>query len=343
VFTNIAFHDTLQEALDIVKDNSILFIAQDSQYDHNMIKNSNKKIYGAIFPQIIYKNKHYSKGIVSFMIDDLIDISIHHLKSDNSIDISSKSNSIITIIDGLSSNISIFLEELFNNISKETTIIGGGAGKLTLQQEPVIFDSTATYQDSALLISSTKDITIGISHGWQILSEPLIATDTDKNILKQINFKNAYDVYKYIVEKDSKKSFSDNDFFDIAKSYPLGISKIDNQVLVRDPISTNQKELILVGDIDKNSVINILKGDKTNLINSAKEATNKANSNSSTTFVVDCISRLLFLEDDFSKELEEIIKNSNNSTLFGILSLGEIANNNQDYIEFYNKTCVVGR
>lgn len=54
------------------------------------------------------------------------------------------------------------------------------------------------------------------------------------------------------------------------------------------------------------------------------------------------VSQGVFLEDDFTKELDGIKKQVDNETLFGALTLGEIANNGNEYINFYNKTCVVG-
>ena len=53
---------------------------------------------------------------------------------------------------------------------------------------------------------------------------------------------------------------------------------------------------------------------------------------------------MLFLEDSFQEELQAVTRSisGTNITLFGVLSLGEIANTNRDYIDFYNKTCVIG-
>jgi hypothetical protein len=59
--------------------------------------------------------------------------------------------------------------------------------------------------------------------------------------------------------------------------------------------------------------------------------------------IVDCISRFLFLEEDFEKELINIkTQFPQNSQFWGVLTLGEIANESKENIEFYNKTCVVG-
>ncbi len=58
--------------------------------------------------------------------------------------------------------------------------------------------------------------------------------------------------------------------------------------------------------------------------------------------MIDCISRVLFLEDSFVKEIDSVSNIIGDLPLVGALTLGEIANKSDTYIDFYNKTCVVG-
>lgn len=195
-----------------------------------------------------------------------------------------------------------------------------------------------------------------------------MVTSSNKNILKSLNFmdafevyksvveedsglkfNNAFETYKNVVENDSGEQFNEDNFFDIAKSYPLGIVKFNKEIIVRDPIAKDEKgNMVLVGDLEQNSTINILKGNKKSLIESSNNAIKKAlesNNNKleiKNVVLFDCISRCIFLEEDFKEELGGIKKQVSNETLFGALTLGEIANNGNEYINFYNKTCVVG-
>ena len=59
-----------------------------------------------------------------------------------------------------------------------------------------------------------------------------------------------------------------------------------------------------------------------------------------TILLIDCISRGLFLGEGFIREIEAV--RAGNTPLIGALTLGEIANDGKDYMELYNKTCVVG-
>ncbi|NOR26155.1 MAG: hypothetical protein GQ542_17565 [Desulforhopalus sp.] len=55
---------------------------------------------------------------------------------------------------------------------------------------------------------------------------------------------------------------------------------------------------------------------------------------------MDCISRVLFLGDKLQEEIEAVQDAS--APLIGAFTIGEIANSGKDFLEFYNKTCIVG-
>lgn len=132
-------------------------------------------------------------------------------------------------------------------------------------------------------------------------------------------------------------------FFDLAKSYPFGIAKLDAESIVRNPLLTGEdSSLICVGAITEGSFVDILTGDKSSLITAARHAliSAKESCNSKTILFMDCISRVLFLDNDFKYELNAV--NDENIPLIGALTLGEIANSGKDYLEFYNKTAVIG-
>ena len=350
MFISMTYHET-QESLISSLDKEkkyLLLVAEQSNFSYELLP-KDFIFYGGIFPYVIYEGKHNKSGMVLVEIYEDVYVTCIPKMQYASLDNVCKDDakSIFVILDGLSSFIVEFLENLFEITPIESKMIGGGAGKLTLQQEPVVFTNVHFLQDAALIFSSNKEMGVGVNHGWQILHGPLIATKTDKNILQELNYENAFDIYKEIVEKDSGKKLTKENFFDIAKSYPLGITIYNSEVVVRDPIMTDEKELVLVGEMDANSVVNVLKGKKENLIKAAGIASITANKHSidesKSSLVVDCVSRLLFLEEDFTKELFEIKKHTKPYLKqWGMLSLGEIANANERNIEFYNKTCVVG-
>src|SRR6056300_773877 len=97
-------------------------------------------------------------------------------------------------------------------------------------------------------------------------------------------------------------------------------------------------------------MIYLLVGEHDKLIQAAREATQMAvdlidqtSSKAEWCFTVDCISRVLFLEERFNEELKAISQSlPDHLTNVGILSLGEIGNVRSGPVEWLNKTTVIG-
>ena len=347
MFTNVFFAHAWDDVdAQLTSGTYILLVAEKTDFDIHKLP-GNVRVCGAIFPRIIFGTRSFDEGILIAKLHDETTFSIAPLMHTlNTITIYPTSNAVVAIVDGLSSHIDSFLETLFSMIPEKSKIIGAGAGKLTLQQEPVIFTNEAIFENAALLLQSPHPISLGVKHGWEAIVSPLMATQCSSHLLEKINFCEAYTFYTQAVEADTPLRFTNDNFFDIAKGYPIGIVRYNKDYIVRDPIFSDGKSLSLVGSIDSNSVIAILKGDAKKLIRAAKEAAQRASihapSHAHSTFIIDCISRYLYLEDAFTDELKAISTHAGQGhCVWGVLSLGEIANANDESIEFYNKTCVV--
>jgi len=251
---------------------------------------------------------------------------------------------LLTFVDGLSENISHYLQQLYHNYGNRMKIMGGGAGSLSLVQQPCVFSNEGLFQNAAVLCPIQMEISLGVKHGWEKLHGPVVATRTKANIIYELNWKNAFEVYQQTVEYDSWKKINANNFFEISKAYPFGIARENGEDIVRDPIKvTEDGALVCVGDVPENTVLYILKGKNESLIQSAQSAIASSIKNVTNeihhTLIVDCISRTLFLEDEFYKELEAINdavhKENEESIPQGVLSLGEISSNGEGFLEFY--------
>lgn len=323
----------------------LLFVASKTNIDLELLQNSNMKILGGVFPQIIFKDNVYDYGVVAIEISNKMksnlikDITKSSLDKDDFKDV----KSVITILEGLSKYNEPFIQELFEKVDIHTNILGAGAGSFEDKSKACIFDNSGFYKDAALLLSLKNSIDLGVKHGWEYLEGPYVVTSVKDNILKTIDHKSAFEVYKEVVEKDSGMKVTKENFLEISKNYPLGIVKYKSEDVVRDPIAFDGDSLILVGKVPNNSVINILKGKNDNLLNASREAMSDALKNSCEFILVfDCITRKSFLEDKFDDELGTIYKETKASTFIGAISIGEVANEGNKYINFLNKTCVIG-
>ncbi|MGF1460907.1 MAG: FIST signal transduction protein [Leptolyngbyaceae cyanobacterium] len=315
---------------------------------------------GAIFPAVIFENTHSTSGVIlksfpaatqPYLIQNLdTDISLPEFEEE--FDLSEENDlTALVLIDGLTSQISNFLSELYNNLGNSVRYLGGGAGSLSLEQKPCIFTAAGCFQDAAIIFFTALQSQLGVKHGWQRLEGPLPATQTHRNAIAEMNWKNAFQVYKETVEADCHQQITSDNFFEIAKGYPFGIYKEGQEDIVRDPIIvTESGELICVGEVPENALLYILRGDVESLVDSAKTAAAEAIENSQADLkdilVVDCISRVLFLDQDFDKELQALSEKLQASdcalSVEGILTLGEISSYGDGFLEFFNKTIVVG-
>lgn len=258
---------------------------------------------------------------------------------------------LFTFLDGLSSKVSSFLSIVYDQFANSVQYMGGGAGSLSLEQSPCLITPKGLLKDAAVLCASSLSINLGVRHGWQAIQGPLVATRTVDNVIYELNWQSAFDVYSQLVNADSEIAISPSNFFDVAKGYPFGIIRDGQEDIVRDPIAVGKEgELYCVGEVPNNSVLSLLKGETQNLINSAaqaaKDAIHNVEDKLEKLFLIDCISRVLFLQDNFDSELNaveaQLSKLNVNCVPFGILSLGEISSDGNGVLVFYNKTMVIG-
>ncbi len=313
-------------------------------------------VFGGIFPQIIAAGTNLSKGTLVVGMEHSVrcvrvdglndpDIDLDGAVAEAFAGIECKDKTCFTFIDGLSSRIAALVEGLFNNLGLMPHYIGGGAGSLSFIAKPCLFTNSGLISAAAVIAVADVAIGIGVAHGWQPVTTSIKVTEAQGNRIISLNWEPAFSVYKDAVTEHSEANFDTTPFFDIAKAYPLGITKLDSELIVRDPIMTEGDHIICVGEVPEGSYIYILNGNLKSLLKGAEAARDAAwkgmdsSDANKTIFFIDCISRVLFMEDEFYQELRVV---SQGRPMFGALTLGEIANTGDDYLEFYNKTSVVG-
>jgi hypothetical protein len=260
----------------------------------------------------------------------------------------------LLLVDGLSPNISHFLRAIYHQLGNRVSYWGGGAGSLTMQPRPCVFTREGVHQGAAIIALSSLPSRLGVRHGWRELKGPFVATRSDRNAIIQLNWRNAFDVYRGTVEADAGVTITPENFFRVASGYPFGIRKEGQEVLVRDPVAVGAGgSLICVGDVPENAALSILKGEARLLVSAAGQAAREALLDGEVQparpvrhcLLADCVSRSLFLGDNFSEELDEIVDGLGGGAAgchpVGMLTLGEISSHGEGYLEFFNKTSVV--
>ena len=316
-------------------------------------------VIGGLFPQIIHGVNHYDHGALIFGINFALDVNVFPQLSTNINDCEetlaqiapwlNEHQSFLVLVDGLSANIDPFIEILYDKLGPSKTVAGGGAGSLSLRQQPCLLSNQGVLADAALLVAWPNKISIGVSHGWQKVAGPFLVTSTQGNEIHTLDYRPAFELYKEIIESQTSKRFDKEGFFSIAKTFPFGMERLDQEILIRDPIATDNGALICVGRVPENTLVYLMKGVPEALIASAGKAAHLVIDDlvekdylAMDCVLFDCISRVLFLEDRFEEELECVVKKlPPNTEVVGALTLGEIASSPWGGLQFLNKTTVV--
>lgn len=361
--------DDLLEGLKLAQDSGakslLLLTCEKNIYSeqalNSLLKTCSVTIFGGIYPMLTHQETLLKQGAVIIGFKERYTTSIfadlHLLKNEDSLEEQinrqleknknfSGQEDFLMFYDGLMTNVEDFIDCLFESLDHSITIAGGGAGHLDFIQRPCIFTNHGLLGNAVLLVSLPKQLTTGIAHGWKTFQGPFLVSDAQGQTVQSLNYKPAFEVYSQAIESTGKYNFQPDNFFDIAKHFPLGIEDITSNLVVRDPILTINNHLQCVGNIPINSMVYLLEGDVNTLIDAAKEATISVfttlnNVTDTVTMVFDCISRVLYLEDDFHLELQVISKHCTSPTLFGVLSIGEIANSQSGSIRLLNKSTVI--
>jgi hypothetical protein len=333
----------------------LVFIADNPELNldglDKLFKSQLKPTIGGIFPELIFDNQKKSKGfyiiglmkkITTCLLDlneskDKFEIEIEKFASESD----KNASTIWVFMDAFSENKDDAINMLYDEFGPNKNYIGGGAGTLQLKSTPCIISNHGLKSHCAIIATMAAESAVGVAHGWQPISEPIKVTKTEGRRIKSFEWKNAFDYYFNKIKEHSGLEINEDNFFDIAKSYPLGLIKLNSEFIVRDPISTDGNHLNIIDKVPENEFIQILNGDKLTLFQGAAIAKQNAKlpfTENHFYFCIDCISRVLFLGDEFNRELSEI---SGDDVVIGVLTIGEIANSGNSMLEIYNKTVVV--
>lgn len=315
--------------------------------------------FGGLFPALIHETHKHSRGALLVPIPAAqapeivtgLDDGVPSLAEFGArLAATNGPKSAIVFVDGLTKSISRLLTELYSQVGSTVRFVGGGAGCLTLRQEPCVFTREGAFQDAAVIAPVAARSAIGVRHGWNQLAGPVIATRASGNVIHELNWRSAFEVYREALAPHTDMELTRENLFAASNAFPFGIIREGNEDVVRDPVSvTEDGALVCVGEVPENVVLRILEGDVHSLVDAARRAA--ADSCRSevevprSAFIVDCVSRTIYLGDQFATELEAVRASLDEHypdlPVTGVLSLGEISSHAHGMLEFYNKTIVV--
>lgn len=346
ILSNFTEHESIQSILLLIGSNSFNQPAFQS-----LIKACPKPILGGVFPGIIHSGKLHEKGILAIGLKDEMKVdflpleakinqgALEQLAKDLRVE---NGDSLFLFIDSMAQGKERMVHELFNLYGTEAHYLGGGTGTLDFLPFESLIHPGGFIGDGIVIGHVQKDIPMGVAHGWTSISKNLKVTEAEDNKVISINWEPAFEVYRSIVEEHSGEVFDDQNFFELSKSYPFGKLLIQAEHVVRDPYQTEGNSLLLVNSVAPGEFVQIMNGNTNDLLEATDRARMQVKSkcNEEPNFCIDCVSRMLFLADNFDAELQAM---AGGNTLSGALTIGEIANRGENYLELFNKTIALAR
>lgn len=328
----------------------MLFACDTNQLDINKLKailEKNKKpLLGGIFPEIIAEGKRTKKGFCLVGLKDEIEVLAMDSSEQNVLKLKqdiSEIKSVFCFVNALWDNKNQFINSLYDEFGPFVEYLGGGAGSLSFKSIPCIFANQQIIENGAVVGFMKKQMKIELAHGWEPVSDIIKVTKTNGNDIVSLNWKPAFEVYQEFLQQQMQLSITPDNFFDIAKSHPFGLVRLNDEMIIRDPFGTDGHKINMVDEVPEGEYIKIMHGDLNSLLGGAKKVIDCMELNLDdvdTRLCVDCISRVLFMEEKFDKELTLVNKGL---TCNGVLSIGEIAKPKETSLALFNKTIVVGQ
>ncbi|OOY50530.1 FIST N-terminal domain-containing protein [Solemya velum gill symbiont] len=311
-------------------------------------------LYGGIFPGLIQGARSKDKGAIAIPLPEQAAVVTATLTEDScnwqeefltyNIDIF---RSALVFVDCLAPNVNGFLDDIYSHFGMQINYAGAGAGYHDLRVEQSIFAGEGMIPSGGLVVLLPDKTNNRVKHGWSRVAGPFIATQTNGNMISELNWESAGSFYRNEVEKLAPELKDKPVFPYINSRYPITIGKQAAEDVVRVPIDINPADdIVFLSQVAENSAIYISEGDKFTLIDAARQATAECSDTSGVTscFVSDCFSRALMLGDDLENELnavDEVLNSFTDTQAEGVLAIGEICGNKSAKLEFYNKTFVI--
>lgn len=314
---------------------------------YSVISSFQETMYAVAFPGIVAKGIHYNKGIVILSFRQHCSSEVVDLNSNYSLDtlaqkLPEDANALLVLYDALSTGKRKLQEQLYFSMGTDYQIFGGGAGHRDFRKTPTVVAQDGMHEQSALIIGLNVNVEIDFAVGWDPIYGPMKVTGSKGNDLLEIEWKPAYEFYKEMVESHARQTMLDGSFFELACRYPFGMGRMQDHYVVRDALSadTDKNSIQLVDEVPEGEYVSVLNGDRNTLDREIRSLNVRANQNwqvRNSFFTVHCISRSIFLGDDFQQELDNLSKGFD---VYGVLSIGELASRGTSIPEILNKSVV---
>lgn len=315
-------------------------------------------IFGGLFPGILHEDQLYETGTIAIglpvtpVIQVVEGLSRDIPSFEEEIDTETfgqlRGGTMFVIVDGMSLRVNTLLSSIANIVGMSMAYIGGGASSLDFEDTPSVICNGGLKKDCAVIAHIPNASGIGIGHGMKPVAGPFAVTSAHFTHMKTLDWKPAAAVYKDQLSQSPLHEAEKLSFIGTDWNFCFGLNRLDSEPIILEPVQeTEEGELIFMQELRQNEIVNIMHVDEEAILRSAVTARTNAiaelghDRKPSMLLSFDCVSRKLFLEQRFHEELEAL--STGDILHVGALSFGgEIGTSGKDYLDYHNRTCVVG-
>lgn len=262
-------------------------------------------------------------------------------------DTSHQYRSVLLLTDALAGYTEEFLEYFTIATAGRYQIFGGGAGDDAKFSRTHVFCGGEAVTDAAvaLEILSSKPLGIGVSHGWEPASGPMLVTEAIANRVISLNAAPAAEVFEEFAESTGQS-------FDRANPLPfflhniIGIDTLGGFKL-RVPLSVEADgAVVCAAEVPLGATVRIM-GTKGNSAGEAAQRATKAalSQFSSTTpalaLFFDCAATRLRMGRSFDSEITSVAQELQSTQFIGCNTYGQVARVDGQFSGFHNCTAVI--
>ena len=254
---------------------------------------------------------------------------------------------VFVVSDGLRVNGTDLVKGIADELPAHVTLTGGLAGDGPHFAKTVIVEPDGTVATESIaavgFYGDALQIGFGSRGGWDSFGVDRLVTKSKENILFEIDYQPALDLYKSFLGDRAKDLPSSGLLFPLSMRDSAEHAPVVRTIL---GINEDEKSLTFAGDIPEGSFVRLMKANNDRLINGAEEAAVAAKNGNIESpefaLLVSCVGRKLVLKQMVEEEVESVSQVLNQPVITGFYSYGEIAPFNRDApCELHNQTMTI--
>jgi len=254
----------------------------------------------------------------------------------------------IVLVDGTATRVNTLLASLFNVFGLACSYCGGGAGSLSLDRRPCLLTGAGLIQDAALAVTLPAACGVGVKHGMRSVSGPHKITEAVGNTIVSLDWQPAYALFKGVIESQEAGRHQAPEVFPVDRHYAVAVNRLDAEKVVREPTRVGENDsLRFTCEMVEGEFVDVVRASQDSTIEAARQALLMADEAydgeepPQTILCFTCSARRKFLGPAFVEEVRAARRADR--PLIGACTIGgEIANSGRDYLDYLNRTCVVG-